>query len=91
MEGGHDVCSLFDPLVFFPTLTQEMLDENQSWLKPAYIDPASDQLMLCVEGIGCDDIDFVMCTHLHVDHIGRNTRLENGRCAEPSQGEILVR
>jgi hypothetical protein len=34
---------LFDPLVFFPTLTQEMLDENQSWLKPAYIDPASGQ------------------------------------------------
>ena len=25
------------------------------------------------------DIDFVMCTHLHVDHIGWNTRLENGR------------
>jgi hypothetical protein len=22
--------SLFEPLVFFPTLTQEMLDENQS-------------------------------------------------------------
>jgi glyoxylase-like metal-dependent hydrolase (beta-lactamase superfamily II) len=114
---------LFDPLVFFPTLTQEMLDENQSWLKPAYVDPASGQLMLCVQsyivrtphhtilidscignhkprpdfpfwnqmtsdryekglaaaGVGCDDIDFVMCTHLHVDHIGWNTRLENGR------------
>ena len=26
-----------------------------------------------------DDIDFVMCTHLHVDHIGWNTKLENGR------------
>jgi glyoxylase-like metal-dependent hydrolase (beta-lactamase superfamily II) len=25
------------------------------------------------------DIDFVMCTHLHVDHIGWNTKLENGR------------
>ena len=25
------------------------------------------------------DIDFVMCTHLHVDHVGWNTRLENGR------------
>ena len=24
-------------------------------------------------------IDFVMCTHLHSDHVGWNTRLENGR------------
>jgi glyoxylase-like metal-dependent hydrolase (beta-lactamase superfamily II) len=26
-----------------------------------------------------NDIDYVMCTHLHVDHVGWNTRLENGR------------
>lgn len=25
------------------------------------------------------DIDVVFCTHLHVDHVGWNTRLENGR------------
>jgi glyoxylase-like metal-dependent hydrolase (beta-lactamase superfamily II) len=30
-------------------------------------------------GFSPDDIDFVMCTHLHVDHVGWNTRLENGR------------
>ena len=32
-------------------------------------------------GLGVDpaDVDFVMCTHLHVDHVGWNTRLENGR------------
>jgi glyoxylase-like metal-dependent hydrolase (beta-lactamase superfamily II) len=34
---------------------------------------------LAAAGIGVDDIDFVMCTHLHVDHVGWNTRLENGR------------
>ena len=34
---------------------------------------------LAATGIGYNDIDFVMCTHLHVDHIGWNTRLENGR------------
>ena len=30
---------------------------------------------------GCrpEDVDFVMCTHMHVDHVGWNTRLENGR------------
>jgi glyoxylase-like metal-dependent hydrolase (beta-lactamase superfamily II) len=30
-------------------------------------------------GISAGDIDFVMCTHLHPDHVGWNTRLENGR------------
>ena len=26
-----------------------------------------------------EDIDLVMCTHLHFDHVGWNTRLENGK------------
>ena len=30
-------------------------------------------------GFGVGDIDFVMCTHLHVDHVGWNTMLENGK------------
>jgi glyoxylase-like metal-dependent hydrolase (beta-lactamase superfamily II) len=30
-------------------------------------------------GFSVDDIDYVMCTHLHVDHVGWNTRMENGR------------
>ena len=30
-------------------------------------------------GFAVDDIDFVMCTHFHVDHVGWNTRLEGGR------------
>jgi glyoxylase-like metal-dependent hydrolase (beta-lactamase superfamily II) len=30
-------------------------------------------------GLTVNDIDYVMCTHLHVDHVGWNTRLENGR------------
>jgi glyoxylase-like metal-dependent hydrolase (beta-lactamase superfamily II) len=34
---------------------------------------------LAATGIGVADIDYVMCTHLHVDHVGWNTRLENGR------------
>src|SRR3974390_2695800 len=34
---------------------------------------------LAAAGLGVADIDFVMCTHLHVDHVGWNTRLENGR------------
>ena len=34
---------------------------------------------LATAGFSVDDIDYVMCTHLHVDHVGWNTRLENGR------------
>jgi glyoxylase-like metal-dependent hydrolase (beta-lactamase superfamily II) len=34
---------------------------------------------LAAHGLTVDDIDFVMCTHLHADHVGWNTRLENGR------------
>lgn len=30
-------------------------------------------------GLTFEDIDFVMCTHLHTDHVGWNTKLENGR------------
>ena len=30
-------------------------------------------------GLRPDDIDFVMCTHLHADHVGWNTRLVDGR------------
>lgn len=41
---------------------------DETWLanlKAAGVDPAS--------------VDFVFCTHLHVDHCGWNTRLEDGR------------
>jgi glyoxylase-like metal-dependent hydrolase (beta-lactamase superfamily II) len=113
----------FDPMEFFPSLTKEMLEENRSWLEPAFIDPSSGRLVFCVQsfvvktgsqnilidtcvgnhkprpawpfwnmmnsdrferglaaaGLTVDDIDYVMCTHLHVDHVGWNTRLESGR------------
>lgn len=36
---------------------------------------------LAAAGLSVDDIDYVMCTHLHVDHVGWNTRLENGKWA----------
>jgi len=34
---------------------------------------------LAAHGIAPEDIDFVFCTHLHSDHVGWNTRLEDGR------------
>jgi glyoxylase-like metal-dependent hydrolase (beta-lactamase superfamily II) len=30
-------------------------------------------------GLKFEDIDYVFCTHLHVDHVGWNTRLQDGR------------
>lgn len=47
--------------------------------------PAWDRLQstwldqLIAAGVQPEEVDFVMCTHLHADHIGWNTRLENGR------------
>jgi len=34
---------------------------------------------LAAAGFPPESIDVVLCTHLHVDHVGWNTRLENGR------------
>ena len=34
---------------------------------------------LAGHGLSVEDVDFVMCTHLHPDHVGWNTRLDGGR------------
>lgn len=53
--------------------------------KPRPNSPGFDDLQqpylerLAQAGITPQDIDFVLCTHLHVDHIGWNTRLIDGR------------
>src|SRR5450755_3734131 len=50
-------------------------------LRPKWNMKTDDTYMraLAASGVGVADIDFVMCTHLHVDHVGWNTRLEGGR------------
>ena len=50
-------------------------------LRPKWNMKTDDTYMraLATAGFSVDDIDYVMCTHLHVDHVGWNTRLENGR------------
>lgn len=49
--------------------------------RPFWHQMASDRYErnLASVGVSVDDIDIVMCTHLHADHVGWNTRLENGR------------
>src|SRR5258707_8809720 len=34
---------------------------------------------LAEAGVQPEDVDIVLCSHLHVDHVGWNTRLDNGR------------
>ena len=34
---------------------------------------------LAAAGVNPDDVDYVMCTHLHGDHVGWNTQLRDGR------------
>lgn len=34
---------------------------------------------LTAAGVAPEDVDYVLCTHLHPDHVGWNTRLQDGR------------
>lgn len=48
---------------------------------PEYHNLASDNYLVNLARIGLmpGDIDFVLCTHLHTDHVGWNTQLVDGR------------
>jgi len=50
-------------------------------LRPKWNMKTDDTYLRALAGAGfsVEDIDFVMCTHLHVDHVGWNTRLDGGR------------
>lgn len=56
-------------------------EHKQRPLRPDWHDRASTRYLANLKACGCtpDDVDIVMCTHLHADHVGWNTRLENGR------------
>jgi glyoxylase-like metal-dependent hydrolase (beta-lactamase superfamily II) len=56
-------------------------NDKQRPARPKWHMKTDDTYMraLAAAGVTPADIDYVMCTHLHVDHVGWNTRLENGR------------
>jgi len=56
-------------------------NDKERTTRPAWHFKSDDTYMqaLAAIGIAPGDIDFVLCTHLHSDHVGWNTRLENGR------------
>src|ERR1700691_3435395 len=50
-------------------------------LRPEWHERSAATYLANLAAAGCapQDIDIVMCTHLHADHVGWNTRLESGR------------
>jgi glyoxylase-like metal-dependent hydrolase (beta-lactamase superfamily II) len=50
-------------------------------LRPEWNERSATRYLAHLAAAGCapQDIDIVMCTHLHADHVGWNTRLESGR------------
>ncbi|WP_174247516.1 MBL fold metallo-hydrolase [Methylocapsa sp. S129] len=63
-------------------LVDSCLGNNKERLRHPYWHHKTDTVFMdALSGVGLrvEDIDYVLCTHLHVDHVGWNTRLENGR------------
>ena len=54
-------------------------DKPRAW--PTWNMKSDDTYLraLNAAGFSVEDIDYVMCTHLHVDHVGWNTRLDKGQ------------
>ncbi len=54
-------------------------DKNRPSTKPWHRQQTPWLDHLATAGVQPGDIDFVLCTHLHVDHVGWNTQLVDGR------------
>ncbi|MDH3452533.1 MAG: MBL fold metallo-hydrolase [Gammaproteobacteria bacterium] len=90
-EGAYDLStgSILLPIQSYVVRTSHHIvlvdtclgNDKQRPLRPDWHMKSDDIYMrnLTALGLTCADIDFVMCTHLHVDHVGWNTRLVDGR------------
>jgi glyoxylase-like metal-dependent hydrolase (beta-lactamase superfamily II) len=54
-------------------------DKDRGGRKPFHMMQTSFLDDLRATGVSPESVDVVLCTHLHVDHVGWNTRLDNGR------------
>ena len=54
-------------------------DKDRGGREPFHMMHTSFLDDLRAAGVPPDAVDIVLCTHLHVDHVGWNTRLEDGR------------
>jgi glyoxylase-like metal-dependent hydrolase (beta-lactamase superfamily II) len=85
MDGkGHFLQSVHSFVVTTPDL--RMLvdtcvgnDKDRGGRRPFHMLRTDFLDRLTAAGVPPDSIDVVVCTHLHVDHVGWNTRLEDGR------------
>jgi len=61
-------------------LVDSCLGNDKQRPRPEWHMKRNDSFMrgLARIGVRVEDIDYVMCTHLHGDHVGWNTRLDNG-------------
>ena len=54
-------------------------DDKQRCIPSVHLQKSPYLANLAAQGFKPEDIHMVLCTHLHFDHVGWNTRLENGR------------
>ncbi|MBP2182225.1 MBL fold metallo-hydrolase [Amycolatopsis magusensis] len=64
---------------FLPDVPPEVWERN-AWLAPDHWDPATGRTVIALQtwvlhsaGVRREDVDLVVNTHLHVDHVGWNT------------------
>lgn len=62
-------------------LVDTCVGDNKERARPNWNMTASGAYLQKLADVGVQpgDVDYVMCTHMHVDHVGWNTRLDNGR------------
>jgi glyoxylase-like metal-dependent hydrolase (beta-lactamase superfamily II) len=61
-------------------LVDTCVGNDKTRTNPAWNMLATDWLArLAAAGLPPESVDLVLCTHLHVDHVGWNTRLRDGR------------
>ena len=83
-EKGRFLQSIHSFVVQAPGLTMLVdtcvgNDKDRGGRRPFHMMRTSYLEDLTAAGVPPESVDVVICTHLHVDHVGWNTRLENGR------------
>jgi glyoxylase-like metal-dependent hydrolase (beta-lactamase superfamily II) len=54
-------------------------DKNRPSMPPMHKQSGPWLERLAAAGVKPEQVDYVLCTHMHIDHVGWNTRLMNGR------------
>ncbi len=86
MQPGGDMCNFaFQSYILRTAHHTILVDTCVGNDKPRPARPMWDMMNgpyladLAAAGVQPEEVDFVLCTHLHVDHVGWNTRLVDGR------------